>query len=87
MIPQFIEASKTEGKVAIMKQFRRWVIQQIRVVVKKSRIGGVKLGERRNLVPCPYEVLAPIGGEEIAKSLAPLSPCSPHTAKPLLYHL
>ncbi|MDR9404095.1 MAG: Uma2 family endonuclease [Halothece sp. Uz-M2-17] len=29
-IPQYLEASKIEGKVAIMKQFRRWVQEQIK---------------------------------------------------------
>ncbi|NBD31807.1 MAG: Uma2 family endonuclease, partial [Cyanobacteria bacterium] len=28
-IPQYIEASKVDGKVAIMKQFRGWIREQI----------------------------------------------------------
>lgn len=28
VLPQFLEASETEGKVSILKQFREWVIEQ-----------------------------------------------------------
>jgi hypothetical protein len=61
----------------MLLELKRWVIPPGHQAL---------LGERRNLVPCPYEVLTPIRGEEIAKSLTPLSPCSTHTANPTLYH-